>query len=496
MNIFFKRIFFLFKNLDFKKEIGGLEISDSALQFVTVKNNDIAKVSLKIPPGVISEGKIVDEEQFTILLRKFHEGISFNGKKIIEVVVSLPASVVYTQSFDIPNIGEEKLKEAAVLNLQTISPLSLDKAYMGWQVLKETQERYELLGAVVSKDIIDMFRKVLEKANFRPIVFEFPALALARLALNFLGKIPQPILLLRISSDGLNLLIFMNGALYFDYFDSWRAIQGESREILLSVFEATIIEEVQRVLNFSLSRFRENISEVLVIAPGFEDEIKKLLENKFNLKTTSFVLNNYSLTQNWYVALGSAIRRESDRDESQLISLGAGSISELMQREKIIMFIKFWRSIYASVLMGLFAIFALSAFYLMSQVKLSSAQLKSVIQAPPKELSDLSAKATVFNNLVGAIKRVKSEEIGWFEFLRDLETKADSNLILLERIDIVSANRKININAQAPSYETVTKFKSIIASDSRISNIDLPLSGIVNLPSGSVLFNISFNASL
>ncbi len=491
MNNFFKKIFSLFENLNLNKEIGGLEISDSALQFVSLKKNDLTKVSLKIPPGIISEGKIIDEGQFFDLLRKLHGSISF-GKRMIEVAVSLPPSVVYTQSFDIPNIGEDRLKEAALLNLQTISPLSLDKAYMSWQVLKETQERYELLGAIVGKDIIDKFIKLLEDASFRPVVFEFPALALVRLASSYLGKTPQPKLLLRVSSDGLNLLIFMNGALYFDYFNSWRAIQGDSREILLSVFEATVIEEVQKVLNFSLSRFRENIEEAFLIAPGFEDVIKTLLEKRFNLRIIPFILDNYSLTQNWYVALGSAMRGELDNNEDQFISLGAGSIPELFYKEKLLVFIKFWRNVYASVLLSLLIIFISSAFYLTNQLKASSKQLEFVAQAPQKELAELSNKAAIFNNLVEAIKRVKGDELKWFEFMVDLKTKADSNLIILERVDITSSNRTVIINAQAPSYEIVTKFKGILASDSRISNIDLPLSGIVNLPTGSVLFNLNF----
>ena len=99
----------------------------------------------------------------------------------MRVVVVLPAATVYTQSFDIPNVGEDKLIESADLNLQMISPMPKETAYMSFERLQETPDRYELLGAFAERALVDRYWDILSQAKFPPIVFEFPGLALTRL---------------------------------------------------------------------------------------------------------------------------------------------------------------------------------------------------------------------------------------------------------------------------------------------------------------------------
>ena len=110
---FFKGSAYFFEALSSKPKTGGLEVLDSSLQFVLFKKGQAATFSVKLAPGVMKEGVIQDREKFAEALLRLHEMVTTNKDgEIVQVVVSLPAVVVYTQNFNIPNLGKEKFEEA------------------------------------------------------------------------------------------------------------------------------------------------------------------------------------------------------------------------------------------------------------------------------------------------------------------------------------------------------------------------------------------------
>ncbi|NCQ02589.1 hypothetical protein GW816_00820, partial [Candidatus Wolfebacteria bacterium] len=68
--------------------IGGLEISDSALKFVLIKENKLTFTSLNLPAGTLEEGKIKNKENFKAALSKLHSQITFRTKKKIYIIVN------------------------------------------------------------------------------------------------------------------------------------------------------------------------------------------------------------------------------------------------------------------------------------------------------------------------------------------------------------------------------------------------------------------------
>src|SRR3989344_5452077 len=168
--VFKKYIQPLIKWVSVHSESGGFHISDSSLLYVTTGITPRA-LSLKVPPGVLRDGKIILRDEFITLLERFHEMIipASATKKDISVVISLPSSLIYTQSFTIPNIGDARLDESALLNLKMISPIPTEAAYMHWQVIKSTQERHDILGAFADRQNIDDIRGALAQTHFVPI---------------------------------------------------------------------------------------------------------------------------------------------------------------------------------------------------------------------------------------------------------------------------------------------------------------------------------------
>ena len=128
-----------------------MHISDSALLYAEIYGG-LKTAGVKLPPGVVMDGKILDPAQFRIALKQLHTAIDSNEKKTIPVAVVLPTAGIYTQSFTTPNVGRERLQESALLNLQMISPMATDTSYMSWQLMQETPDQFEV-GRITEKNL-------------------------------------------------------------------------------------------------------------------------------------------------------------------------------------------------------------------------------------------------------------------------------------------------------------------------------------------------------
>jgi hypothetical protein len=483
--------------LSSKPKIGGLLISDASLQYVFldgVSGEAPKYFSVRLPPGVLREGKIEAPDQFAIYLRELHRMITKGGAEVVKVVVSLPPAVIYTQSFNVPKINEEKLEEAARLNLQIISPIDAERAFTSSQVIGGTEDRYDLLGAFVEKEIVEKLKNLLTAQDFEPLIFEFPSLALARAISSSLKLPPSPVLVLQVSSDGLDLSIIRGNSIYFEYFYSWRSVQGEAREITRAAFESVVTQEVKRVIDFSLSRFKENLSQALVVAPGFENEIAALLGKNFNLQAFPLVFKSYLLAPNWYAALGSAIRGKNYSGTDKEINLSGFSLKEVFREERTFSFISLWRNIVIGAAVIMLVIFGSSATILVRQSKTVAVRLNSfVAHISESELADLKAKVSEFNKLVASVEQTRESSRSWHRILSRLKALADENNVIMDGFGVSQAADELNLSGRAPSTSQVLKFKNVLVKESGFSNVNLPLAGIATLDDNSVNFSVSFS---
>ncbi|MDI6734274.1 MAG: hypothetical protein QMD50_02155 [Patescibacteria group bacterium] len=492
MKKFLKKIFYLLERLSAKPKVGGFQISDSVLQYVLI-DKELKVFSLRLPPGIVKEGKVIDVNQFLDLLHQFHKMIDPDrNDRTIPIIVSLPTALIYTQSFVVPNVGSDHLEESAFLNLQMISPIPKELSYMSWEIIGVSEDQYELLGAFVEKSVVDQFKSFLEQANFSPMVFEFPGLALTRMAGYVLSASANPVLIFQISSDGLELFIIRNGSLYFDYFRSWRSIQGESREIPKSLFEQVVGEEVQKVINFTLSRFHENLSRVLLVAPGFERDIEEFLEKRFNLRVEPLELKAWSLNSSWYPSLGSALRGIIDRKEDKFISLFDLSPVEIFYREHLLDFIWLWKNIVIGVMVLFLIFFSGSAYFLVSNVNNVNQRLEGFkVQPYQQELAVLSEKAVEFNRLVKMVSVVKSSAPPWHFLVNQLEFLALQHNVIIDRLEINSITEPVFLLAHSLPSKLKT-FTDALYKESSFSEINLPATAITPVSNGLFSFRVEF----
>ncbi len=493
-NIFIKKIMAFFERLTSKPVIGSLVISDSSLEYLVIGMFPKA-FSIRLPPGVMRDGKIFDAGQFAGFLTQLRVMVDGNKRqRSVPVVVVIPPGVIYTQNFQVPNIGRDGLDESAYLNLRMISPIPENLGYMSYQIINEMADKYELLGAVAERQYIEELRVALEKCGFSPIVFEFPGLALARAVSEYLGGSEHASVFFQISGDGLELLIVQNGGLYFDYFRSWRSIQGEERQISREIFQGVISQEIQKVLNFALSHFKESIKQIFLIAPGFEQEMQNFIQTRFGMTVTPLVLPIPSLAPNWYTALGAAIRANMDRANDRFITLSNISSAESFHEEQVINFTVLWRNIFVTVLSIFLVIFGGVSYFLGNEADATKAHLAIFTSSSQKnDLSELEARASKFNALVKTVSDVKSTSEPWGLFLERLNTVSRENHVSIDSIsDMNSFKGAISISARTVDYNMITDFKSALSSQPDFRDVDLSISRITTLDDGLISFSMTF----
>jgi hypothetical protein len=484
----------LLQKLSTEPTIGGLVFGDAVIQYISL--GPVPKAaSVRLPPGVIREGRIIDKEKLLISLKSLRGLIDSEKKsRTLSVVLSLPTAPVYTQSFQIPNVGSEKISESAILNLKMLSPIPEDSAYLTFQLLGENTDHYEMLGAVAEKHDVDSFKEVLEQAGFTAIVSEFTSLSLARAVATNLGAKDQSSVILYVSSDGLQLLIVRGGGLYFTYFRSWLSIQGEARQISKEVFENAVNQEMQKVLNFALSRFRENITQIFLLAPGMETQIDQFLETRFGLKVESLVLPGWSLTPHWYAALGAAMRGKMDRSEDAFLSLSKHTAIELFKHEQALNFIVLWRNILGGVLAIFVILYGGTAYFLNQEVQTLSSNLAIFrITSQEKDLQELKNKANVFNQLVGTLKEARGATGGqWSVFVKRIGELATAGGVRSIRVEASSFSGLLTVTGQAGSVDAITNFKNVLSAAPDIKEVNLNITKISQLNEGTFNFEISF----
>jgi Tfp pilus assembly protein PilN len=474
-------------------KVGALHLQGTTFSYLRLDGATEA-FSVKVEPGALQGGRVVDRGKVLAALVELRAQVSggTGEKKEARVVVVMPSEPVYTQSIGIPNVGRERLPESASLNLQMVSPMGRDGAYMHYELLEEVDDHYELLGAFVEKGIVDDIRAVLEEAGFSPIIFEFSSLALARLMERTLGVRVPVTLGFYLSSDGLEFFIVKKGKLHFSYFHSWTSIQGAAREISRELFDEVVTQEVQKVVNFSLGKFKERPREVVLMAQGLEEEVKALLASRFELPVISLEVGG-GFTPPWYVVLGAALRGKSDLGRDEELNLAPLSSRELFFEEQTLGFVKLWRNMAVGVL-GLFVLFFMGSAYFLHRTESNVTVQLSEFTARfnQSELAELTKKAEEFNALVHSALAVTESRVPWHTTLRTLEGVMKEYGVTLDRIEISGEGSGATLIARAPSNNRLLAFKNALAVTEGFTNVNLVVAQIATLEDNTVGFTVNF----
>jgi hypothetical protein len=495
----FSRLYEKIKDtLTTKPRVGGLEISHSSLKYLAIKGSrSIQQASVKLPPGVIEQGKPARVDQLIGALKTLHGQIAPLSTPI-NIVLVVPSSLVYVQAFSVPLMKPGEQEEAIDLNLQMISPGKIDESYYDWQEIKRNEEagHLDLLGAFTSSSIIEQFISALTDANFNVVSVEFPGLSLSRLVKERWQSATsdKQNLLLYLNSEGVLISTLKEANLYFAHFTSWAEIvsTAQEREITFADIEKFITQELQRVLTFYLGRTGTNLKGAILISPMFNYEIVQIAEQKFGLSMKNLTISELpDLSPSWFPTLGAALRGLIARSKDTFLSLSQISAKTEYYQERIITLIALCRNIIVGSFIFVFiAYLTVDGVLYRSEVasKNQSSTLTTTINT--EEVQQLKSQAESFNKLIALARIAQSKEGHWSPVFDALRSVTGTS-ITITRIFADRTNLSLIVTGTATNELAAINFKGRVERISNVKSVSLPLSQIKTEGVGAVSFSLT-----
>jgi Tfp pilus assembly protein PilN len=475
----------VFSFLEVQSLVGGLEISDTALRFVA--SGSTFATSVRLAPGILSGGRIQDEAAFVAALSELRRQIL--GKKAgtqarVNAVVVLSSIPIYSQVFALPLLKGDELDKAVDLNLKMAMPGGREQSNAGWQMLSENPSsgKVDILSAFLDKNAAEEVTAALRKMNFTVLAIESRALALARLtrfeAAGFDENVPS--LVVAADADGLDVLILRHGNLHFDYFQSWKDLKGDIKEITTDDFNAMVVRGVNQILNFYNAHWKDPIGRIFVAATGMESEVIAAITKNFETPTTPLApMVSPPITAEWFTAFGAALRGRMPRRDDKEVSLLGINAQEEYRREVADHFLGFWRVLAPVALLMLIAIIG-GAILLLGRVRTSLAS-QAVLRLDPtqsREIDTLKMKVQAFNteiNLIAGINAASHPKSVLLGKILDIALRRN---ITIGRISIADPGTPITLTGTATSENDIRGFKDELVITQGIQNVNLPFTQI------------------
>lgn len=477
---------------------GGLAASDSALRYCRFNEAGtiISEASLRLPPGIVVGGRINDKPLLVAALKKLRSMTDIAKAEKGEVILSLPSPLVYSQIFSLPDLPDVALAEAADLNIRMISPINLNESYYGYQVVGVAEGGFgkEVLVAFIPSAVSDEWAIAAKDAGFLPVATEFHSLSLARLVAVAL----DPLLLhlaVNVASEGVSLILLKNGSLVFDYFFSWESVQKGDKRISFANLKDVLFAEINKVINFSISRFGGEVRSIIVNAEGFEEEIIAGIKTAFpSLKITKFIPPG-GKAPGLAVTIGAATRGRIMRSADEMLSLSSITVVEEYEQNRILSAIIFWRRLSLVSFGFLLLVFSVANIFLSRMAM--EAETGIARKLTTEELSEygrLKTLATEFNSLVSSVAAIRFEENRVLPFIDRISEYAGSD-IRFTRFTFQSLSQPVVLNGVAPSMDVILSFHRRMLQAPGISSVELPLASVQVSPSGEASFLMSFRVA-
>lgn len=498
MNFSSKKILSL---LHIRQDIAGLEVSDSALRFVSFKEGVWMATTLRLPPGILVNGVIQDKPQFAEALRTLRENtVRLIGKhRQVSVTVCLSSINVYTQVFSLPMIEGEGFEKAVELNLQMVSPTDLKETNTGWQVVGEDKKtlKYDVLSSFVNRAAVKDMVDTINASGFWVYALEPRAVALGRLLRTLVQGFEKekPAIMFSVTDGGIEILVIRNGQPYFSYGESWKDIQGDNREIPLELFQAAVIRNLNQVLNFYSTHWpAEPVEDLYFFSTALSAELAAAVKNNFTLNVREVTLDlKYQFNPDLYVGAGSALRAQTPPKRDRDISLLGISVREDYIEHQWLHFLSFWEVLTPAVLAILVVVFFSTDIFLRQIIQnLKSGNSETALQS--QQISELRQQANDFNQSVGYLQTIANSGAPKYVIMREFDPLLQSNGVTVQQFQ-VSKDMNAKLFATAPGETEIVSFKQALEKNPMFSKVDLPLSGIAPAAPQGKSFTMTFSVN-
>lgn len=196
----------------------GLAISDRAVRFLKFKKRSfgLAPVvfgSEEIPANVVKNGEVADPKALSDIIAKIHPRLGTDF-----VAVSVPEERAYIFKAEVPDVGEDLVRENLKMRLEEFVPTPIDESVFDF-TLKENLGNgsravsVEAGVAVLPKKVVSSFISVIESAGLVPVALQIDAFSSGRALIK---KGEQKIyLIVNIGREAVTFSIVGGGIVYF-----------------------------------------------------------------------------------------------------------------------------------------------------------------------------------------------------------------------------------------------------------------------------------------
>ena len=233
------------------KKVRTLFIRDDAINLVVVDGKKIKNfASLRLEPGLVSHGLIVDEPQVARELEKLFE---LTKESMGKVIVGLSGINSLYRLISLPELPADMLPEAVKREAERMIPVPLDEIYLSYQRIPSPPGKMLIFLAIFPRNMADALVRTLRKAGIKPHIMDLAPLALCR-------AMDEPrAIIVNAKSGSLDIMIMEDR---LPQLIRTVYLPGETTSIHENL--PAIIEEIDRTVTFHNSQHKDNLLDSTV----------------------------------------------------------------------------------------------------------------------------------------------------------------------------------------------------------------------------------------
>lgn len=245
----------------------GLDISERACRLIQLKKyrskaKIISSGEIKVPEGVIQNGKIIKIDEFVHLIKKLIK--DSRGQKISTryVTACLPEPNSFIKLINLTYPESKNTLEEIINETKKHIPYPLEKTYLDWQYVDE-KDKSKVLIAVCPKEIVDNYQESLTKAGLIPDTLEIEEVAICRSLIKFNTTAPDPFIILDLGATRTSLIAYQDQAVLFSLsltFSSNSLTKNLINKLRLLPKEA---EKAKRICGLDLNKAEGGVRKIL-----------------------------------------------------------------------------------------------------------------------------------------------------------------------------------------------------------------------------------------
>ncbi|QQG52610.1 MAG: pilus assembly protein PilM [Candidatus Falkowbacteria bacterium] len=438
--------------------IGGLEISDDALRFSSLK-----KGRLGLETEILVEEKLNGQEQSFKSSEFVAKLIKFSRKNHIKyIIASIPTNNIFVKLYNFPaNISKEKINESMELNIELQLPQKKSDIYCDWMEIEKNDISQKILLSYIKKDYAENLVNIFKKAGLKLVALEGHSLSLSRIIKQTKD---EALLLLEKGGSDISFSVIMNNNLLFS--------QSVPREKIGDNLKG----ETDRVINYH-GWFGINIKQLALLGDFSASEIKKMALKPITLEKIDSQKNE-KINPKFFTVLGAAKRGLIPRKDDVIISLMEIGTEKAYAQEKANLNANFFIGT-SAVLAAFFVLIFFATWSFMSIMQNNyNKRISSLSLLPGSENGILlKEKADNFNNLISEASAMGGQEVVWSKVLEEIKSKTNDN-VKINTLSLPDATGLLTISGTAKDRDSINNFKKSFEDSNLFTDINIPLNNL------------------